>query len=303
MKIKTILLILILPAFGTFAQEIKVDDPKEKKSEKKFELILRRQFSTIESLESNYFQERYPAYHDDVNNKTRTTNFGFKYQIEKLNSYLDFSMYELRKANLSKSVIYCGYTTPCHESSYSIGSYYRFESDLNIIKNLSSDKIGFGGGLRYVNSSLSLSFPNDYSLYVRSTSVGPQLSFRYKTPDWLGFSFGGKFDYFYLFGSFLAENTYTTSATTLGFNRIYNQRPSTYIGKEYSLFFNYKATEDVSLTLGYSMIIAKVTPSTKDVQSLDPNYDLRQNLRINAEYGRNYQDRIFSAYLQASIRI
>ncbi|TGM12987.1 hypothetical protein EHQ81_12090 [Leptospira selangorensis] len=303
MKIKIFLLILILPAFSIFAQEIKVDDSKEKKSEKKLELILRRQFSMIDPLESNYFQERYPAYYGNVNNKTSATNFGFKYQIEKINSYFDFSMYELRKANLSKSIIYCGYTTPCSENSYNIGSYYRFESDFNIIKNLLSDKVGFGGGIRYVNSSLSLGFPNDYYLYVRSTSMGPQLSLRYKTPDWLGFSFGGKIDYFYLFGSFLVENTYTTDKSVLGFNRIYNQRPSTYIGKEYSIFFNYKATEDVSFTLGYSTIVATVTPTTKDVQSLDPNYDLRQNLRNNTEYGRHYQDRIFSTYLQVSIKI
>ncbi|MGJ4789205.1 hypothetical protein [Leptospira koniambonensis] len=293
---------LIISPF-IYSEETPKEQPQTKSdpTSKKLHLIFRRQGNRLHPLESAAFSERYPAYHGDENNRTNNLYVGFKYPVLKWDSYLDGSFYELKKGELSKEVFYCNPET-CYPSDYSIGSYYRSESQLNLIKNIFSEKVGIGAGIRYINSNLSLNFPNNYDLYIGSASMGPQITFRYQTPELYGFSISAKLDYFHLLGTYIFKNSYESRNAPLGFNKYSNLRASEYKGTDFSLALNYSVTENIMISLGGSFLNAYMTPNTKDVYSFDPNYDLRRNLE-NRLNGSSYIDRIYSGYLQIVLKI
>ncbi|MCB1194103.1 MAG: hypothetical protein KDK90_26945 [Leptospiraceae bacterium] len=202
------------------------EKPKQEvknKPEKRLELILRRQSTTLYPYEQSRFHEFYPWYINRVNNKSKNLYFGFNYSFPKIDSYMDYSFMEIKKANLSMNKTYCngGYYAYCRETPFSVGDYYRMESDLNFMRYIYSDKISLGGGLRHIQSNLSLVYPNSYNLYMGSKSIGPQISLKFKTSKLVGIYLSGKLNAFYLFGKLLLESSYVDDNYPLGYNYNY----------------------------------------------------------------------------------
>ncbi|MBW0434904.1 hypothetical protein HGB47_14895 [Leptospira yasudae] len=282
-------------------EQLKPENQKPK-FEPKYELILRRQSSLVDPLESKWFEEKYPLYVGNQNKRTTNTYFGVKYYLPKIDSYFEANFYELKKSNLSKSTINCS-NDDCYVKDYSIGSYYRFDTEINMIWHVYSDKIGIGGGIRYINSNLSLNQGDAYHLYLGSHSYGPQLSLRFRTPAFYNFFISGKFNYFYLFGDVVIRNGYRDSRNYLGFNELDNETRSTYIGKELDFALNYIISDQVAISWGASVLSAMATPKSKDIRSFDPSYDLSRNLMLRTFGGYAYIDYVFNAYLQISFKI
>ncbi|TGK14267.1 hypothetical protein [Leptospira stimsonii] len=227
-----------------------------------------------------------------------------KYNFSSLNAYLEGSFYELKKADLSKEVIYCNRKGPgCYESPYSIGSYYRFESELNFVKNILSDKVGLGVGLRGINSNLSLKNPYIFDLYLRSASIGPQITLRFKTGSWLGLYLSGEIDYFYLRSEQYMKSGYIDSGTFADANIIDQTHPAIYKGTELGLALNYSVTENITVGFGGTTLYAIVIPKSKDVVSYNSINDFDLNFRVRSIYPSNYRDRISTTYVQISFKL
>ncbi|MBM9578889.1 hypothetical protein JWG45_17220 [Leptospira sp. 201903070] len=282
-------------------EQIKTENQKPK-FEPKYELILRRQSFAIDPLESNWFEEKYAFYIGSRNKRTTSIYFGLKFFLPKINSYIETNFFELKKSNLSKSTLYCS-NDDCYVKDYSIGSYYRFDSELNLIWNVYSDKVGIGGGLRYINSNLSLNQRDSFFLYLGSHSYGPQVSLRFRTPAFYDFYLSGKFNYFYLFGDLVLRNGYRDPRSFLGYNDIDNETKSTYIGKELEVVLNYSISDQIVISWGAGILGAVAKPKLKDIRSFDPSNDLSNNLRLRVYGGQEYVDYIYNAFLQVSFKI
>ncbi|RHX83656.1 hypothetical protein [Leptospira stimsonii] len=286
-----------------FAEEEQIKPEIQKpKFEPKYELIIRRQSSVIETLESKWFEEKYPFFIDNRNKRTTNIYFGFKFFLPKINSYLETNFFELKKSNLSKTTIYCS-NDDCYVKDYSIGSYYRFDTELNLIWNVFSDKVGIGGGLRYINSNLSLNQGDSFFLYLGSHSYGPQISLRFRTPAFYNLYLSGKFNYFYLFGDLVIRNGYQDSRNSLGYNNFDEATRSTYIGKELEVALNYSISDQIVISWGAGVLGAVARPRSKDVHSLDSSYDLSRNLGLRVFGGLEYVDYIYNAFIQISFKM
>lgn len=286
-----------------YAEEEQIKSEIQKpKFEPKYELILRRQSSVIEPLESKWFEEKYAFFVDNRNKRTTNIYFGFKFFLPKINSYVETNFFELKKSNLSKSTLYCS-KDDCYVKDFSVGSYYRFDTELNLIWNVYGDKVGIGGGLRYINSNLSLNQGDSFYLYLGSHSFGPQLSLRFRTPSFYNFYISGKFNYFYLFGDLVIRNGYGDPRTFLGYNVLDNESKSTYIGKELEVVLNYSISDQIVISWGAGILGAVAKPKTKDLHSFDPSYDLARNLGLRVFGGLQYTDYIYNAFVQISFKI
>ncbi|MCB1177002.1 MAG: hypothetical protein KDK36_05425 [Leptospiraceae bacterium] len=295
--ILSILIFFTLPLYSEESTETK----DETTGKKKFGIILRRQNSILYPYESHRFQELYRTYRDDRNNTKGNFAMGFQYFFP--NDYrLEYNFNEIQKAELSKFAIRCygSSSSSCISIPYSIGSYYRIGSELNLYKDLYKDYFSIGGGIRYIQSNLSLTFPYSYHLFMGNNSAGANISLKLKTPSFYRFRIGLKIDGFYLVGKMQIENGSVSRRYLYRGNIYQNKVASINLGTETDMFLQYSITDSLIISVGGSMSKTQITPKTKFINSYDYSSDLNYNFQGSLS-GRNYVDRIRSSYVQLTI--
>lgn len=244
------------------------------------------------------FNDSFPAYYGRVNNRSQNTYLGLKYQLSKIDSYLESSFYEITRPDFGKNVRICN--NGCVDTVFDTGAYYRAEGEMNFLKNLIKDRVSIGGGIRYIHSNLTDNNRYSYLIHYDSKSFGPQFSIRLRTKEFGGFFFSFALDLFYLRGSILnrVHNLYQYSPG--GYYEYSTRNNSIYRGTEFEVAANYCLTESIVITGGLQLINARVIPNSKDVISNDSIHDLNQNFRSRAN--ANYYDSLSTIYLQITLR-
>lgn len=277
-----------------------------KETKSNFQLIIRKQRTTIESYESQRFNEFFPNYVGRANNKSNNMYYGIRQEKKEWGANLEYNFFEIHKPNLSKYSPYC-FQSQCISAPRRIGSYYRANAEINILKNIYSDKISIGGGLRHIQSSLDLNYPFSWVVRMGARFLGPQISFRFKTPQLYGLFLSGKIDYFYMLGKMKFETDEIYGGVYYGTDgRIIDSRTSAESrGAEIGLAINWSISESVTASFGFDTLNARIKPKSKDTVSSVP-YDFREDIFHNIrarQLGELYHDRLWTEYFQVTLKL
>ena len=273
---------------------------------KNIQSIVRKQESSVKPYESEKYYESYPYLHNSSKNKTGSLFFSLRKNIENWNAFIELNYLEIRKADLSRENVYCYYYL-CSNLGRKVGNYFRANTETNLLKKFYKDRLSLGGGLRHIKSNLDYNYSYAFNVRSGSNFLGPQISFRFQTPDLWGFYISGKIDYFYLQGILNYRSGEMYSRIYEGaFGRGIDSKVRAYsLGSEIGFALNWKLNETVEFAYGLEVFDARIKPKTKEKVSSIP-YDFWSDLSNNItarQLGDSYPDKIKSIYLQVMLRM